>query len=193
MRIPIDTSETGFTLLETMVALAVFIIILAGAMSSINHLMVLAGTADRTMLVATENQRGSREMKNDLYCSTKYSQDGAPRAVDGELRFQTVTGFDYVEFVPKYSGYYVCYWLDTEKNLLVRRFRDLANEVLLEDAPAEYPGSKSQVICQYCTGVSFSVNEDAGMVTITLINSIGQNGTIKYAEYNKQFSVIPFN
>jgi len=109
-----------------------------------------------------------------------------------ELRFRVVTGFDDEEGRSTFCGYLVCFWLDSDTNLLVRRFRD-ATENLLEDPPAEFPGALTQVISQYCTGVSYSINEDAGMVTITLTNSIGEQGDKDYAYYSKQFSVIPFN
>ena len=180
-----NACEAGFTLLETIVALAVFMIVLAIAITTINRLMLFAGVADKNMLVATEYQHAMLQMKNDLYCSSKSSKDkGAPKPADGELRFKICIGFDPEAERPTiYPDYKVCYWLDTSRNLLIRRFRD-DNDVLLEDAPVHFPGPPEQVLCQYCTAASFTIPDpNIAMVVVKLTLSIGEEGTEGYAVY----------
>lgn len=193
MRQPRELADAGFTLLETMVAMAVFLIILGAAVTTTNRMIMMAGTSDKNMLVAAENQRAVREVKNDVYCSSRNCvKHYAPEIVDNELRFRVVTGFDDEDDRASYSGYQVCFMLDTAKNALVRRFLD-SNGDEMAQAPAEFPGPSRQVVSLYCTDVSFSLNVDAGMVTITLTNSIGEETSTDYAEYHTTFNVIPFN
>jgi prepilin-type N-terminal cleavage/methylation domain-containing protein len=193
MRMHVKRPDSGFTLLETIVAMAVLMIVLGAAMSSITQMMISANTADRNLLVSTENQRAVREMKNDLYCSSRNCIGPyAPTIVGDELRFRVVTGFNKDESRSDFSGYLVCYWHKTETNQLIRRFRD-SNENLMDPAPAEFPGPPEQVICQYCSGVSFTINVDAGMITVTVTNSLGHQENPDYAIYSSQFDIIPFN
>jgi len=187
-------SMRGFTLVETMVAMAVLLIVMGTAFTAVTNLMAFARSADNDMLVTSENQRGLRELKTDLYCSSRNTAGiYSPQVVDGELRFQVVTGFDgQVAYEPLWSGYLVCYKHDSEKNMLVRLFRDAAGVQI--DAPAYYPGKREQVVSLYCTSISYTIEPFAGMVTVTLVNAIGSDPNSKeYAICQNEFSVIPFN
>jgi hypothetical protein len=175
------------------VALAVFMIIFGAAMSGTSRLMSFAEATDINMLVTTENQRAIREMKMDIYCSSKNTVGPfAPAAVGNELRFRVVTGFDQSTGLSTYSGYQVCYWQDPDRSLLVRFFRD-ANNNKLTDPPVEYPAGAEQVICQYCTGFNFGVEPNCGMVTVILTNSIGNPTSPEFATCSTQFDIMPFN
>ena len=181
----------GFTLIETMISLAVLMIVMGSAIEVVARIMMASRVADTHMLISTENQRAMREMKNDLTCSSKNTVGPyAPVIVGDELRFRVVTDFDADEGCSVFSGYQLCFWLDTSSNLLFRRFRD-ATGTILDEAPAEFPGAAAQVIGQYVTGVSYSINADAGMVTITLTTSMGE--VTDNDDYTQQFSVIPYN
>ena len=184
----------GFTLVETLVAMAVLLIVMGTAITCVTNLMAYGRGADNNMIVITENQRGVQELKTDLYCSSRNTVSMySPRFTDGELRMMVVTGFDKsVAYEALWSGYSVCYKHDSDKNQLIRLFRDAAG--LQIDAPAEYPGKREQVISNYCTSVTYTIEPNAGMVTITLTNAIGSDPTSKeYSVCETEFSVIPFN
>jgi len=185
---------SGFTLIETMVALAVLLIVMGTIITCVTNIMAFGRSADNNMLVITENQHGIRELKTDIYCSSRNTVGMySPRLIDGELRMMVVTGFDKtVAFASLWSGYSVCYKHDSTNNMLVRLFRDAMGVQI--DAPAEYPGSREQVVSNYCTSVSYTVEPNVGMVTVTLINAIGSDPNSKeYAVCENEFTVIPFN
>jgi len=189
--------QKGFTLIETAISLAVFLIILATAFTSITNMLTLSTASDWDMLVVTENQRGLRSIKYDLYSSSCNPHDSYhPRIVDGELRFCVVTGFNTITEKPIYSywdNFQVCYWYDEENHLLVRRFRDNTGQ-LLDEAPAQYPGPAAQTVSAYCTGFEFPepINVNAGcLVTIKLTNSIGKEEDPRYATITNEISVMP--
>ena len=208
MRIrPNAAKDSGFSLIEVMVAMTIMLIIVGVAFTSVTRLMQFSEIADREMLVSTENQRGMIEIRNGLNCSSRncVGQYG-PEVVGGELRFRVCNGFDddtaSASFGSStYSDYQVCYYHNADNNTLVRRFYNADADLLTIDAngyllnpPPEYPMSaSSHVISHYCTDASFDINVDAGMVTITLTNSIGAVGSIKYTIYTKEFTVFPFN
>ncbi len=187
-------SMWGFTLIETVVAMAVLLIVMGTAFTCVTNLMASARTADNDMLVTAENQRGMNELKIDL-CASSRNTAGirSAQVVDEELRFQVVTGFDdQVAYCPIWSGYLVCYKHDSSKNMLVRLFRDAAGVQI--DAPVDYPGEREQTVSLYCTSVSYTIEPDAGMVTIALTNAIGSDpNSDDYSICQREFSVIPFN
>jgi hypothetical protein len=174
--------------------MAVLLIVMGTAFACVTNLMAFAASADNDMLVVSENQRGIRELKTDLYCSSR-NQAGqyAPRFMDGELRLMVVTGFDdQVAFSPMWSGYVVCYKHNSSKKMLVRLFRDALGTQI--DAPADFPGPREQTVSNYCTSVSYAIEPNAGMVTVTLTNAIGSDPSDKrYATCQTVFTVIPFN
>jgi hypothetical protein len=173
--------------------MAVFLIIIGAALTGTSRLMSMAEATDKHMIVTMENQRAIREMKMDIYCSSKNTVGPyAPTVVGDELRFRIVTGFNESEGMSTYSGYQVCYWYDPDRNILVRRFRDSSNN-LMTTPPAEYPAGYEQVISQHCTGVSYSVEPNCGMVTVTLTNSLGEPNTVEFATCSSQFDILPFN
>lgn len=196
------TAAAGFSLLEVIVAMALMMVIFGVALASTTRLLQFAELADRDMLVATENQRAMNELRNDINCSSRncIGQYG-PEVVGGELRFRVCTGFDDDSGTSTYSDYQVCYYHDAQRSTLVRRFYNAdadpseidENGYLLNGVP-EFPLSgRSFVVSRHCTSVSFQLNVDAGMVTITITNSIGDPGSDTYTEYIKEFSVFPFN
>jgi hypothetical protein len=76
--------------------------------------------------------------------------------------------------------------------MLIRLFRDSTGVQI--GAPAEYPGESEQTVSLYCTGVSYTIEPNAGKVTVTLSNTIGDDPQAPdYAACANEFSVIPFN
>lgn len=211
MRVHKEPDQAGFTLLEAIVATAIFVIIVGIAFASMNHLMTATRASDNIMLVNSENQRGIRELKNDLLSSTKnYNRLGVPvYPVDGELRFAVAVGFNNqtaktifsLDLAPDNpTPFLVCYWLNQGRNMLCRRFRDpttfdLIPKSDLYNSPAWsalYGGSPA-VVSTYCTDFQAPVTPLAILVNVTLKNELGNPGSKDYASCERMFSIRPYN
>lgn len=181
-----NTNCKGFTVIEVVIASVIIMIltgVILGALTNIFRATVLS---DNTMLTSTQNARAISAMREDLIqTSRNFARPYAPQIVVDELRFRKLSGFDTGTRTPTYENRYTCYWLDTSKDVLYRRFRDLAGDMLANPAP--------EAIGNFVTEFTPAIDTDLQRVTITLTTSKGEAAREEDATVTRTVVIKPFN
>jgi type II secretory pathway pseudopilin PulG len=176
----------GFTAVEVVVA-AVIIMILTGViLGSLSSVFRATALSDNTMLTSTQNARAISAMREDLIqTSRNFSRPYAPQVVSGELRFRKISGFNQGTKTPSYENRYTCFYLDTSKDVLYRRYRNLAGDLLSDPKP--------EAVGNFVTEFTPAIDTDLQTVTITLTTSKGKAAHEEDAAVTRTVAIKPFN
>jgi type II secretory pathway pseudopilin PulG len=185
----------GFTLIETAISFTILLLLTGVIMGSITNIYKATAQADNTMLVSAQNSRAVGAMREDLLQTSRNlppSGNYGPfldpdpwQSGTSELRFRRINGFNTSTGRATYENQYTCYWLDTTKDTLYRRYRDLSG-TLLTTPPAKAIGT-------HVTVFTPEIDADAQTVTITLTTSRGSTEREEEATTTRTVIITPFN
>ncbi|MCX7703827.1 MAG: prepilin-type N-terminal cleavage/methylation domain-containing protein [Planctomycetota bacterium] len=187
-------NRKGLTLIEVMIT-CVLLVVLFGMTANLFFSMMRGGSfAENLLDVNYHTQQVIHNITTDIMSSSQNPDSiYKPRVVGDELRFKIVKGFNLATETAVYTDYWICYWYDTANKTVVRRFRNDSGQ-LLTSAPAEFAGSEAQqVIASYITNVSWSVDPQTVIVTISVTASKGSASDGTDATVTKNASVRPEN
>ena len=180
--------ESGFTIIEAVISIAILLLIAGVILSSISGYFRAASLSDNTMLVNSQNSRIMSEVTDDLMQTSRNFTGRYAPLIDeenSELRFRRVRGFSLPKERATYEEKYACYWLDSADNVLYRRYRDLAGNLL--DTP------EPEVIGAFVTAFSTSIDYCTCSVIITVTTSRGKSELNEDATTTRTIIVTPFN
>jgi Tfp pilus assembly protein PilE len=176
----------GFTVVEVVIAVVILMLMTGIVLGSITNIYRATELSDNTMLTSSQNSRAIAVMKEDLLQSSRnFSRPYAPQVVGDELRFRRLSGFSMTTEHSTYENFYTCYYLDTSRDILYRRYRNLAGDLLSDPKP--------RAIGNFVTAFTPVIDTDLQTVTITLTTSKGDAARAEDAATTRTVVVKPFN
>ncbi|RKY13828.1 MAG: hypothetical protein DRP82_04880 [Planctomycetota bacterium] len=195
----------GLTLIEVVIVLAIVTVLMGSVGLALAEILEASDFARNLIIANFESQRAMTEICRTLTASSRRKDSPyRPRNHNGELAFRMVRDFNASEEKAVYADFFVCYYLDDDTNTLRRRFRIAAgsNPGGLITGPNPYhsawqqiqqlfPGPADQEVGRFITEFSFSIDDDLGIVSVSIVSTVGSGQT--QASVRKSASVRPFN
>lgn len=180
--------QNGFTILEVAISTAILLIIAGTILGAITYAYRATAMADNTMIASSRNAQAVAAMREDLIQTSRNFAGNYAPFIDTdstELRFRRIDSFSASTGRASYENFYTCYFLDTTKNILYRRHRDLSGN-LLTTPPTE-------PLAAHVTVFTPVIDTDAKNVTVTLTTSKGESARGEDASTTRTVIIKPFN
>jgi len=180
--------QNGFTILEVSIATAILLVITGTILGAITYAYRATAMADNTMIASSANARAVAAMREDLIQTSRNFAGNYAPFIDTdstELRFRRIDSFSASTGRASYESFYTCYFLDTSKSILYRRYRDLSGTLLTTPL--------SLALAPHVTVFTPAIDTDAKTVTITLTTSRGESARGEDASTTRTVIIKPFN
>jgi len=195
----------GLTLIEVIIVLGIITVLMGSVGFALAEILDASEFAHNLNIANFESQRALTEICRTLTTSSRRKDSPyRPRNYNGELAFRMVYDFNASEERAVYADFFVCYYLDSNTHTLRRRFRipdgDDPGALITGSFPYHnawqqiqqlFPGPADQEVGRYITDFSFSINSDTGVVSVSIVSTVGSGKT--QASIRKGASVRPFN
>ncbi len=182
------TGERGFTVVEVAVSVAIMAIITGIILGTITYFYRAAALADNTMMVSARSSQALAHMREDLLQTSRNFAGNYAPFIDTdstELRFRKIESFSAQTGRATYENFYTCYYLDTSKDVLYKRYRDLSGTLLSNPAP--------HALASTITAFTPVLDTEARTVTITLTTTTGDSERSEDASITRTVVITPFN
>jgi|GEM_PF-2187886 len=195
----------GLTLVEVVIVLGIITVLMGSVGFALAEILEASDFARNLIIANFESQRAMTEICRSLTASSRRKDSPyRPRNHNGELAFRMVRDFNASEEKAVYADFFVCYYLDNNTNTLRRRFRapNGADPGDIITGPDPYysawqqiqqlfPGPANQEVGRFITEFTFSIDDDLGIVSVSVVSTVGSGET--RATVRKSASVRPFN